>query len=738
MKKGFTKALAMFCATAMIVSVFSVNVFAVEEKTEAQIPVEQPKLDEDEEQEKNEDPQVAPANQNEEPVAAPVNQNEEPAQQEPEQQGDPQPAALFANGQITQTDIDNNGGMLPIVSGTYTLAEDITVSDTAHVVDAGTQIVLDLAGYTISYTGTGSMYKLGTNTKDGSDVHVYGEIKLTIQDSGNGGKIIGSDNNTGSEDDWVSVKSGKVNVGVNTGRGGCVLIECGCTFELKGGTIKGFKAADEGGAVLASNGSHFIMSGGTITDCEALCGAGFAVHGATNGTDTGSNVYYHKNTADEPEYKKISVVATATVTGGTITGNKAKDVGGGIRVLRANLIIEGGTVQDNTAKNSGGGIWVSKGNRTNTLNISGSPVISQNTCTADSKKNNLFYGDGAVFKLNGTLNPAAEIYVSSYSSEAFINVFDINSNSYSLDSFHCDNSNYAFEIKDGKVRLIHSLPRIEAYSLTVGGEIFLTAKISLGQYSKDDCNVSYAYEYTKNGGSPVAGGGVVSTMTSSGEYYTFKMPVESACMTAPIRITIDYGDGTVVSSPVTIEKYAKTIIKGNYNQKQKDVAEALLIFGGYAQIQFGINVDALPDINNIDFESEAADYGLTGVAYTLTDPDKAFAGSKLSLLSQTEIKLYFKKSVLGDTAPEMTVSYSSDPVTATTSGSYYIYVIKGPTGNGFSATDYDQSFTYSVGSASGSFSVETYLKLAKNSSTNQAMVNLAEAYYNFAEKCQAL
>ncbi len=728
--KKFTKAIAFFCATAMIVSVFSVSVFAGDEPE--QVAPEQA-------QEQEEEPQAAPANQEEEPVAAPANQNEEPAQQGEGNEGDPQSATLFANGQITQDDIDNNGGMLPIVGGTYTLAEDITVSDTAHVVDAGTQIVLDLAGHTISYTGIGSMYKLGTNTKEGSDVHVYGEIKLTIQDSGNGGKIIGSDNNLGSVDEWVSIKNNKVNVGENANRGGCVLIECGCTFELTGGTIQGFKAGDEGGAVLASNGSNFIMTGGTITGCKALSGAGFAVHGASNGTDTGSSVYYHKNMDDEPEYKKLSIVATATVTGGTITGNEATDLGGGIRNLRANLIIEGGTVQGNKAKNAGGGIWVSKGNRINTLYISGSPVISQNTCTADSKKNNLYYGDGAIFKLNGTLSSSAEIYVSSYSTEAFINVLDINSNSYSLDSFHSDNSNFALEVKSGKVRLIHSLPRIEAYSLTVGGEIFLTAKISLGQYSKDNCTVSYAYEYTKNGGSPIACGGTVSTLTPSGEYYTIKMPVESACMTAPITITIDYGDGTLVSNPVTIQQYAKAIIKGNYKQKEKDVAEALLIYGGYAQVQFNINTDKLPDINGIDFVNDVASYGLIAAAYTPdSDTAGAYAGAKLSMLSQTEIKLYFKKSVLGDTAPEMTVSYSSDPVTATASGSYYIYVIKGPTGNGFSAKNYDQTFTYSVGSVSGTYSVETYLQVAKNTSTNQAMLNLAEAYYNFAEKCQAL
>ena len=104
--------------------------------------------------------------------------------------------------------------------------------------------------------------------------------------------------------------------------------------------------------------------------------------------------------------------------------------------------------------------------------------------------------------------------------------------------------------------------------------------------------------------------------------------------------------------------------------------------------------------------------------------------------------MYFKKSVLGDTAPDMTVAYASggsETITGKANGGYYEYVISGPSGTGFAATQYEASFDFSIGSdISGSYSVDTYLKAIKNSSTSSdAMKNLAEAYYNFALKCLA-
>ena len=115
---------------------------------------------------------------------------------------------------------------------------------------------------------------------------------------------------------------------------------------------------------------------------------------------------------------------------------------------------------------------------------------------------------------------------------------------------------------------------------------------------------------------------------------------------------------------------------------------------------------------------------------------------RIMQLSRTEVKLYFYKDKLGD-AYDMTVNYgsSSETISAKSSGNYYIYVIKGPTGNGFNATAFDQSFSYSVGNVSGNYAVYDYLKLVEykyhGDNTNSSL-KVVEAYYDFAKKCQDL
>jgi hypothetical protein len=202
-------------------------------------------------------------------------------------------------------------------------------------------------------------------------------------------------------------------------------------------------------------------------------------------------------------------------------------------------------------------------------------------------------------------------------------------------------------------------------------------------------------------------------------------------MTAPITITLTYR-GKEVEYTTTVEDVA-------YESAQKDssytnVVKALLTYGGYAQVQLGINADQLPTVSGVDFHSTFAN-ALT--AETYTSPVTGYAVSSLSLLSETEIKMYFRKATLGDTAPSMTVNYgsSSETVAATTSGNYYVYTIKGPSGSGFAATQFDSGFTYTIGNESGTYSVYTYLKLAKAKGAAD-LINLAEAYYNFAQQCK--
>ena len=81
----------------------------------------------------------------------------------------------------------------------------------------------------------------------------------------------------------------------------------------------------------------------------------------------------------------------------------------------------------------------------------------------------------------------------------------------------------------------------------------------------------------------------------------------------------------------------------------------------------------------------------------------------------------------------MTVTYAggTKTVQGEVSGNYVIYTIKGADEAGFVASRYNESFSFSVGSVSGEYSIYTYLQVI-NGTGSQPMKNLAQAYYNFA------
>ena len=203
---------------------------------------------------------------------------------------------------------------------------------------------------------------------------------------------------------------------------------------------------------------------------------------------------------------------------------------------------------------------------------------------------------------------------------------------------------------------------------------------------------------------------------------------------------------------ITKNEYVFAILDGNYAQDVKDAVNALYIFGTVAMLQFDINRSdpALkPQSREIDgnvYSPTSFKYEIgEGAPYTpATDPDGAFYGASVNFLSKTEVNLYFKKSELGATAPSMTVTYSgnvTDTISATENGSYYVYTVKGPSGDGFAATLFDVPFSFSVGNVSGEYSIDTYLQVVEykyHGQTDNILLILCEKYYDYAKKFQQL
>ena len=726
--KKFTKAIATFCAMAMVVSVFSATVFAEDE-----LNAEEPELQVAEVEPAAEGEPAAEEPAAEEPtndpVVQPINNPEEPAQ-----------ANLFANGVITQSDIDNNGNKMPETAGTYTLSENIVVSKSAQISAAGSQVTIDLAGHKITFTGDNNLYTVGlieeATVNGHSSVLVHGNIVLTIKDSVGNGEITAANKTAGGVDHWISIDGSYPKYGTEEGhRGGCILVQNSCTFKLEGGTISGFHSQSDGGAIHVSNGGHCEMSGGRITDCHsdslkpADDGAGaISCHCTSKGTSIG-NALLKTSEDEEAVVSTISLKGSLKITGGKIDNCSGKQ-GGAVRILRGDFEMTGGTIEDNTGL-VGGGILYNRNNK-GSFKISGNVVISGNHTTGnDAAKANLYIYDGSTITLNGNLDSTAKIEFGT--SAVTSTIFNTNGKNYSIDSFVCNHAGYIAYASGNsiKIKVPFVEPKVNGYIIGIGGEILFKAYVDFGSASQSDVSINYTYSYTKAGSAEVVINKDVADFYSDTKGTYFVIPVESACMTAPITITLscDGMDDKVYTK--TVEDVAKESV--TIDSSYEDLVNALLTYGGYAQVQLKINADTLPTVSGVDF-TDPADFGLASSTYTpASDTDGAFGGASVSFLSKTEVKLRFLKSALGDTAPAMTVNYAegSKTVEAVEAGNYYVYTLKGYDGAGFKASQYNVSFEYSVGNVSGEYSVYTYLQVIYGTGT-QPMKNLAQAYYNFA------
>ena len=763
--KKFTKVLASFCAMAMIFSVFSATVAADEETSSEQTTAETV-VDEKEEPKVPEAPGSAePEEDQDKQEEEPENEQEveKPAEQASEQgaeQGSEQPAAKsgnvsgdssdiesevinlpfvpaknapktvltvpavaepFANGQITQADINLNEGKLPVESGTYKLAQSISVSETTVFDVDGAEITLDLNGFDLTYTGTTGLFIVGAT--DGTSVSAA--VKLTITDSSDTpGTITATNTTKGNTDFWISCNNNAtaLTTGTNANRGGCILIRNSSEVVLEKVTISNFHAEDEGGAIQASNGSFFTMKSGKITNCSAkVAGGAIAGHAASNGTTVNG----------------MNLVSTVRIEGGELSGNSAR-AGSAVRILRCNYYMTGGVITNNTATGgsgeAGGALFISKIKRNPYIEMSGNPQIYGNNCSEDSKKADLFFYDKTTIHVVGNLDASAKLVFAG--ADINNNFFDISNATYSMNSFISNHDGYIAYVSGDYIKLKQGvLPKVAGYVIGIGGEIYFKTYVDFASAAQSDVAISYSYVYNKNGTETTISKDVTSYASDAkGDY--FIIPVESACMTADITITLTY-DNRNTDYETTVEEVANSSVA--IDSSYADLVKALLTYGGYAQKQLKINTDKLPVVSGVDFDT-APDYGLTTATYSpASDPASAFKGGNVSFLSKTEVKFRFLKSALGDTAPAMTVTYAggTKTVQGEVSGNYVIYTIKGADEAGFVASRYNESFSFSVGSVSGEYSIYTYLQVI-NGTGSQPMKNLAQAYYNFAKEADKI
>lgn len=283
-------------------------------------------------------------------------------------------------------------------SGTYYLCNNVNLT---HPLVIRGDVTLDLNGFVLKITGSGSVIKIESGTLTLVDSHPAAIHKFVKEATG----LWTLNENAGTE----IVKGGVITGGIgrehssssvygsiSENGGGGVFINQDASFVMEGGNIVGCSAVGEhntAGGVLVARSASFVMKAGKIAGCTAARGGG---------------VYVADRDGDY-------ALGSFTMNGGTIEwcvayGSAAYDDGGGVNNL-GSFTMNGGTIRNCTAAYGYGGGISSLRN----ITICGDAYVRD--CTASQDKSSAMYlnpsnpADRAVIE-GGTFR--GNIYASPY------------------------------------------------------------------------------------------------------------------------------------------------------------------------------------------------------------------------------------------------------------------------------------------------------------------------------------
>ena len=285
-----------------------------------------------------------------------------------------------------------------LTAGEYYLCNNVNLTQTLVIQG---DVTLDLNGFVLKITGSGSVIKIESGTLTLVDSHPAAIHKFVKEATGlwtlnenagteivKGGVITGG---IGREHSFSSVYGS-----ISENGGGGVFINQDASFVMEGGNIVGCSAVGEhntAGGVLVARSASFVMKAGKIAGCTAARDGG---------------VYVADRDGDY-------ALGSFTMNGGTIEwcvayGSAAYDDGGGVNNL-GSFTMNGGTIRNCTAAYGYGGGISSLRN----ITICGDAFVRD--CTASQDKSSAMYlnpsnpADRAVIE-GGTFR--GNIYASPY------------------------------------------------------------------------------------------------------------------------------------------------------------------------------------------------------------------------------------------------------------------------------------------------------------------------------------
>ena len=305
----------------------------------------------------------------------------------------------MTGGTITGNKAGNGGGV-SVKGGVFNMSGGATIDNNTGK-HAGGGVYLDSAKKDTTFTMDGGAISNNTTDGYGGGVATYPMNDQSSKDvetknhvTMNGGSITGNhaDKDVGG---GVSIRygdftmnGGSITDNTASTKGGGVHSYYADT-KINGGTISGNELLDEkdsrgGGVFLFGKDNVSSMTGGTITGNKAVYGGGVDVdteEGSTKGTTFNvSGGEISKNEAVNGGGVSVIGGATLNVTGGEISGNTATSKGGGVYMYNgAKFTMDNGSITGNHAdgaKYGGGGVYSFKGT-TFTMNggeISGNTV----------------------------------------------------------------------------------------------------------------------------------------------------------------------------------------------------------------------------------------------------------------------------------------------------------------------------------------------------------------------------
>ena len=244
--------------------------------------------------------------------------------------------------------------------------------------------------------------------------------------------------------------------------GQVITVRSGATLNLSNGTLTGGYGGNGGG--LANEGGTVTLTNVNITGCTGdQRGGGISNYGTltmTGGSITG-------NTSNDIKASDTDLVgggavytsgsSTTTLSGVTITGNQAKNAGGGGVNSWGTLTIDGCTITGNTSSANGGGIW---GGPSSTLNMQGKNTITDNQ--GSGKVNNVYLRDGVVITVTGSLE-GSQIGIRMSSPGTFTSGYGANNADVKpIQIFLSDDEIYKVILLDNEAKLVKGMTGIES------------------------------------------------------------------------------------------------------------------------------------------------------------------------------------------------------------------------------------------------------------------------------------